>query len=444
MSTVYISQLDAFTFHHKARAQNDTASTSSRVSSSPLLESLAHALSGSTGAALSNIATYPLDLIITRLQIQRQLRKHASQANENEYKGVSDACTKIYEKEGGWSAFFQGVQADTVKTVADSFLFFLFYSFLRERRMRRSRGELSALEELGVGFVAGAVTKAATTPVANVVTRMQVGAMTGAEERGGMDVMREVVREKGWKGLWSGYSASLVLTLNPSLTFFLFEMLKRVSLRREAREKPSAMVTFFLSAVSKSVASSVTYPFSLAKSRLQVGGKRERSQEEDELNKDVGDAKERKVMQDTIFGTLFTIVEREGWTSLYEGLELEVVKGFLSHGITMVIKQAIQRLLIKLWYFTGIVLRRYRRKLSGKNMKRRAQENVEYYNLGMARAADKIEGAVQQAQQSVRQRAYETAEFVGDYVSEDSETWKDLYGPVGLSKWLAGDRGPPK
>ena len=122
MSTIYISQLDAFTLHHKARAQNDTPSTSSRTSSSPLLESLAHALSGSTGAALSNIATYPLDLIITRLQIQRQLRKHASQANENEYKDVSDACTKIYEKEGGWTAFFQGVQADTVKTVADSFL----------------------------------------------------------------------------------------------------------------------------------------------------------------------------------------------------------------------------------------------------------------------------------------------------------------------------------
>ena len=138
--------------------------------------------------------------------------------------------------------------------------------------MRRSRGELSALEELGVGFVAGAVTKAATTPVANVVTRMQVGAMTGAEERSGMDVMREVVREKGWKGLWSGYSASLVLTLNPSLTFFLFEMLKRVSLRREVREKPSAMMTFFLSAVSKSVASSVTYPFSLAK--VEVAGRR--------------------------------------------------------------------------------------------------------------------------------------------------------------------------
>ena len=79
---------------------------------------------------------------------------------------------------------------------------------------------------------------------------------------------------------------------------------------------------------------------------------------------------------------------------------------------------------------------RYRRKLSGKRLKERARENVEYYNLGMARAAEAIESMVDGA----KKNANATAEFVGEYVEEDSEQWRELYGTTGLAKWLQGDR----
>ena len=337
-----------------------------------------------------------------------------------------------------------------MKTIADSFLFFLLYNFLRERRIRQlgdaSKGQLRALEELSVGFMAGAVTKLVTTPVANVVTRTQVRSMTDSpsqnasgKKSGAREIAQEIMNEKGIRGFWSGYSASLILTLNPSLTFMMFEMLKRVTLRRDKREKPPPWMTFLLSALSKMVASSVTYPFSLAKSRLQVGGKKENKEEKQEVEKDVGGRKGR-MLEDTIFGTILSIIEREGWSSLYEGLGLELTKGFFSHGITMAVKQGIQRLLVKLYYLMSIIFGRYRRKLSGKRLRERARENVEYYNLGMARAADKIESMVEGA----RQRANETAELVGEYVEEDSEEWRDLYGTVGLAKWLGGDRRGPE
>ena len=331
-----------------------------------------------------------------------------------------------------------------MKTIADSFLFFLLYNFLRERRIRRiaaggGKAQLGALQELSVGFVAGAATKLVTTPVANVVTRTQARAMTGAEKSSAREIAKEIMDEKGVKGFWSGYSASLILTLNPSLTFMMFEMLKRVTLKRDMREKPPPMMTFLLSALSKIVASSVTYPFSLAKSRLQVGGKKEGTEEKQEVERDVGGGLRAKLLGDSIFGTIFTIVEREGWRSLYEGLALELTKSFFSHGITMAVKQAIQRLLVRTWYLMGIVFGRYRRILSGKRMKERARENVEYYNLGMARAAEKIE----QVMVTAKSKSNETAEFVADYLEEDSEAWRDLYGTTGLSKWLAGDRSGP-
>ena len=453
------------------REPSTSASSSSSTSgtSSSIISALAQGFSGSIGASLSNVATYPLDLIITRLQIQRQLQKQkstrSSTKNDGEkdgdgngsmpaYRGVRDAAEKIYENEGGIWGFYTGGVEDTVKTVADSFLFFLLYSFLRERRLRKlggeGKGELRALEELAVGFAAGAVTKLATTPVANVVTRAQTEAMVESsggdggkkkKGKGSMAIAQEILDEKGIPGFWSGYSASLILTLNPSLTFMMFEMLKRVTLPRGKRERPPAAVTFLLSALSKMVASSVTYPFSLAKSRLQVGGKREDKEEKEEVERNIGaDTMRARVLEGTIFGTIVAIVEQEGWRSLYEGLSLEITKGFFSHGITMAVKQGIQRLLVKLWYVSGIVFGRYRRKLSGKRLQVRARENVEYYNLGMARAAEAIESVAMGA----KERARETAEFVGEYVEEDSEQWRELYGTTGLAKWLQGDRTEPE
>ena len=440
MATVYNSQLDAFELHHHIRERSASSALSGHA-----LESLGHALSGSIGASISNLITYPLDLIITRLQIQRQLRKHEHEAGDEEYQGVEDAARRIYNEEGGIGGFYTGVVQDTVKTVADSFLFFLLYSFLRERRLRRlgrDAKSLKAIEELGVGFIAGAVTKAATTPIANVVTRKQTAALMAGPEgdsKSTQDIMDQIRKEKGVAGFWSGYSASLILTLNPSLTFFLFEMLKRVAIPRSKRENPPAAMTFLLSASSKAIASSVTYPFSLAKSRLQVGGKKEAKAEDETVEKDVRGSRRREVMRETIFSTLLTIIEREGWTSLYEGLALEVFKGFFSHGITMLVKQAMQRVLVRLYYILSIVLGRYKRRVSGSRLRERARENVEYYNLGMARAAEKIEEGVS----AMRGKANETAEFIGEYVEEESPEWRDLYGAVGLSKWLSGDREGP-
>merc|ERR1711964_524371 len=127
----YNSQLDAFSSYHKV--QEGSHSTLE----GPALPALGHALAGSTGTAIANLAIYPLDLVITRLQVQRSLRKSSTTADEGEYKGVLDAFEQIYNKEGGLSAFYGGVLQDTGKSIADSFLFFLFYNYLRTNRLQK-------------------------------------------------------------------------------------------------------------------------------------------------------------------------------------------------------------------------------------------------------------------------------------------------------------------
>lgn len=69
----------------------------------------------------------------------------------------------------------------------------------------------------------------ATTPVQNIVTRKQTAAVVFARDPTSSvspklsvkDIVLQIRHEKGFLGFWSGYSASLVLTLNLAIIFLL-------------------------------------------------------------------------------------------------------------------------------------------------------------------------------------------------------------------------------
>ncbi|KAL8950367.1 MAG: hypothetical protein Q9183_007527, partial [Haloplaca sp. 2 TL-2023] len=171
--------------------------------------------------------------------------------------------------------------------------------------------------------------------------------------------------EKGISGFWSGYSASLVLTLNPSLTFFLFETLKRLLVPRRRRSNPPPQATFLIAAISKAIASSITYPFSLAKSRLQASSKSfdEKNLADEKVGKEQTAASKHTGTETrntgNVFNTILLIARTEGLSALYEGLSGEVLKGFLSHGLTMILKQAVHSVIIRLYYTILKLLKRF-------------------------------------------------------------------------------------
>ncbi|RMZ84623.1 hypothetical protein DV737_g1194, partial [Chaetothyriales sp. CBS 132003] len=394
MESVSLSQLDGF-----------------GGGGSETLDLVGHAMSGSIAASVSNAVTYPLDLIITRLQVQQRPKREGETGDLGD---VREVMTSVYRDEGGMSGFYAGVQQDTARAMADSVLFFLLYSLLRERRAQRKLAlradgsssssssvgkSLGAVDEMAVGFVAAALTQAATTPLANVVTRKQT-AGPDADKLSTRETMEQIRREKGLAGLWSGYSASLVLALKPSLTLAVFEALKRVLLpQSRARDVPPAL-TVVLVALSKAIAASVTYPFGVARSRLQADN----------------------VKANSAFTVLRRISEQEGWQSLYSGVGLEASKEFFSHGITLLAKQGIQKALLQLHGIFSIMLGRYRSQVDGQRMGEGAGEKMENYNLSLERAADKIEQGID----AMQSRANETAEFIGEYVEEESANWKEL------------------
>ncbi|KAI4146985.1 MAG: hypothetical protein LQ340_005735 [Diploschistes diacapsis] len=375
MAAVYNSLLDAFDLYHQ---WNERKRTLSAEYGTPDLPALGHAFAGSIGASVSNIVTYPLAVIITRLQVQRQLRRSSTVQEADEYRSVQDAVLKIYRQEG-LKGFCTGLVEDTLKSAADSFLFFLVYNSLRQARLksRQRKQHLPVLDELSVGFLAGALARFCTMPISTIVTRMQTTLMVASRSTGTKaetislrSIAKQIQAEKGVKGFWSGYSATLVLTLNPSLTFFFFENLKRITLPHSKRSEPGPAITFFIAALSKVLASSITYPFSLAKARTQASTNSAKSNK----NSKGADAEKSRIAQTmfdsaamsnhktldrTVLGTILHIARTEGVASLYEGLEGEILKGFFSHGITMLMKDAVHGLIIRLYFTILRLLNRY-------------------------------------------------------------------------------------
>lgn len=360
-----------------------------------LLPALRQALAGAAGSSISNVILYPLDLVVTRLKVQQRLEStdtsvdSSSSNNDAHYESIPDAFRKIHAHEGGIPAFYSGLVEDTVKTVLDSFFLFLFYNILR--RVRRTRFPPSAsrnsawriLDELGIGIVAGAATKAITTPIQNIVTRKQIAAVASAKKSRDKepkqlgrktsvrDMVTQIWQTKGIRGFYSGYSATLFLTLNPSLTFFFDAFLRRVTSRRDS--KPNPALTFLTAATSKALASTVTYPLSMAKARAQAAAAEapKNTSADTVATTEHGDAdKQRlnangnaKVKQQqrrpaNILMALAQIAESEGVSSLYSGVSGEVIKGFFSYGLTMLLKERLFALVIKMYYAVSARMRR--------------------------------------------------------------------------------------
>lgn len=340
-------------------------------------------------------------------------------ATEAEYNGILDAFSRIYGEEGGLRALYSGLSQDAAKSFLDSFLFFMFYEWFRgaatSRRKRisgSSKQGLGVLEDLVVGMAAGAVSRAFTTPIANVVTRKQTASMIDgdkespgsvpASQKSVAQIMKEICAEKGPSGLWGGYSATLLLTLNPALTFFLQDFLKKALLGPDRWDDPGPQFTFLLAASSKAVASAITYPFQIAKTRMQAGvpvADTESSEvdNDDEISRGRQSAASstttiqinpdgssplspsetqsaskkvesklralstvRGLAQRSVFGTIAQIVRTEGVSALYDGIQGELLKGFFSHGTTMLAKDVVHKLLFKLYLFTAGLLEEWR------------------------------------------------------------------------------------
>lgn len=177
----------------------------------------------------------------TRLQVQ--VKRKATDlepltTNDAHYTSSLDAIKKIFEDEG-IAGLYSGINGSLIGVTSTNFAYFYWYSvvrslYLSSRTVPRSPG---TAVELSLGAIAGAVAQIFTIPVSVVTTRQQT--QPKGDKKGIIDTGREVVHsEDGWTGLWRGLKASLVLVINPAITYGAYQRLRELLFPGKSNLRP--------------------------------------------------------------------------------------------------------------------------------------------------------------------------------------------------------------
>ncbi|MCJ1334814.1 ADP/ATP carrier protein [Bachmanniomyces sp. S44760] len=293
----------------------------------PPLPPWGNALAGATGAVIANAIVYPLDIVKTRIQVQVK-SKPGDEAplttNSHHYTSTVDAIQKILADEG-LLGLYSGINGSLIGVASTNFAYFYWYSVIRTLYLSSQKVPKppGTAIELGLGAAAGAVAQVFTIPVAVITTRQQT--QPKGDKKGLLDTGREVINsEDGWTGLWRGLKASLVLVVNPAITYGAYQRLKDVIFPGKTNLRP--WEAFLLGAMSKSLATIATQPLIVAKVGLQSRPP---------------PARQGKPFESFI-EVMKYIVDNEGPLALFKGITPQIVKGLLVQGLLMMTKERME------------------------------------------------------------------------------------------------------
>ncbi|KAG0359409.1 MAG: mitochondrial carrier domain-containing protein [Linnemannia gamsii] len=289
-------------------------------------DSTVHAIAGAGGGIISMAMTYPLITISSRLQVQKN--KDSKEA----YKGGMDAVKKIVAKEG-IAGLYSGLDSALFGISLTNYCYYYFYEFTKATI---NKAQMSTLESMSAGAVAGAATVMITNPIWVINTRIATRNASAPNSRpmGTLETAQQMIKDNGFKSFWQGVMPALILVANPIIQYTVFEKIKA----RIAKTRALSSFDFFLlGAVSKLAATSITYPYIVVKSRMQL--------------KQSDDAKER---YNSIMDGFRKIIKYEGVAGLYKGISSKIVQSILTASFLFMVQASLVQYVAKLLTTLGM------------------------------------------------------------------------------------------
>lgn len=269
-------------------------------------ETLVHAIAGSVGSVTAMSVFYPLDTVRSRLQLEK----------DRQAKGTWQMLSELIQEEGTES-LYRGLPPVLTSLCASGFVYFYSFHGLRAVFMTKSASgqQHSAVRDLALGAIAGAINVYLTTPMWVVNTRIKMQGIRGKTGNarqyphydGIFNGICRIAHDEGIDALWSGTLPSLVLVSNPAIQFMVYESLKRRTMQFLGTERLNAPTIFLLGAMSKSVSTVITYPLQVIQAKSRYGS--------DEV-------KNKRMVE-----MLLDIVKQDGVTGgLYKGMESKLLQ----------------------------------------------------------------------------------------------------------------------
>lgn len=284
------------------------------------MESISEAASGAIGAVVSTTALYPLDTCKTKYQAE--VRSH-----NQKYRNISDVLWEAVSK-GRVLSLYQGLGTKNVQAFISQFIYFYGYSFFKRLYLEKTGAKtIGTKANLLLAAAAGACNVIVIQPLDVASSKMQTS------EFGKSKGLLNTLAEGEWSTVFDGLGISLLLTSNPAIQYTVFDQLKRRMLESQTGNKTealSAFSAFVLGAVSKCIATVLTYPAIRCKVMIQAA--------EDEYVKGLKQKSEK-----TVSGTLHAIWKREGLQGFFKGLNAQILKTVLSSALHLMIKEKITK-----------------------------------------------------------------------------------------------------
>ncbi|KAJ2078737.1 hypothetical protein H4R24_004266 [Coemansia sp. RSA 988] len=307
-------------------AQSSTTGSeeSLTVSSSwPLKNSIA----GAGAGCVSSVVTCPLDVVKTRLQYQGVLVEKYQKSGYKPYKGTICTLQRIVAEEGP-RGLYRGLAPMMMGYLPTWGIYFAAYESLKR--------ELSAANAwLSVGptavhvmsaIGAGASTSLLTNPIWVLKSRfMTQSAFTDYRYTSMWHAVRMIYSAEGLHGFYKGLGSSLLGSTHVAVQFPLYEFLKRWMHVDNEHQLESSRI-LLASAASKMVASSVTYPHEVIRTRLQ--------------NQTAPPYKYKGIIH-----AVRLIYREEGATAFYRGLPTNLIRTVPASMMTLLTYELLIRLL---------------------------------------------------------------------------------------------------
>ncbi|KAK3944496.1 mitochondrial carrier domain-containing protein [Diplogelasinospora grovesii] len=297
----------------------------------PQNDNVAHALAGAGGGILSMVLTYPLITLSTRAQVESKRAEAPFIAT----------IRQIVAREGV-SGLYSGLSSALFGISVTNFVYYYWYEWTRAffeqaaAKAGRASKRLTTVESMIAGAIAGSATVILTNPIWVVNTRMTTRktaavpttddkttglptpATTKPPKVTTIGTLLSLLKNEGPQALFAGVIPALVLVINPILQYTLFEQMKNAYERRKGEGKVTPTVAFFLGALGKLFATSVTYPYITVKSQMHVAEKKE----------GMGEAISR-------------VIREEGYAGLYKGIGPKVTQSVLTAAFLFAFKDVL-------------------------------------------------------------------------------------------------------
>jgi len=299
----------------------------------PQNDNVAHALAGAGGGVLSMILTYPLITLSTRAQVE------SARADT----GFVTAVKKIVAREGV-SGLYAGLDSAVFGISVTNFVYYYWYewtkAFFEKAALKAGRAstKLTTVESMMAGALAGSATVICTNPIWVVNTRITTrkrnleqsteslpGKTPGPiKAPSTIGTLLALLREEGPQALFRGVLPALILVINPILQYTLFEQMKNAV---EKKRRVTPAVAFFLGALGKLFATSITYPYITVKSQMHVA--------------DSG-------RKEGVSQAISRVIKEEGYAGLYKGIAPKVTQSVLTAAFLFAFKDVLYEQTIKL------------------------------------------------------------------------------------------------